>query len=367
MNSLSEKAQGLQPARICIIKPSSLGDVIHALPILGALRARWPLAQITWVVRRPFHEVLEGHPHLDELLVYDRGRRNRVDLRAGARMAGLLRALSRGRFDLAVDLQGLFRSGLMTAATRAQVRVGFADAREGAHWFYTDSVVAPRLEIHAVERMLRVATALGGEVTEPRFDVPIGEGDRLWAQAILSKVRSPRIILNVGARWPTKRWPPEHFAEVARRAVAEFGAGLIAVGSADDRPRVDELAGHLGSVPLLDLCGQTRLLELAALNVESDLLISNDTGPLHLAAAVGARVVGIFTCSNPRLTGPYGPRAVTVQTRVECAGSRRRRCDRLDCFVELTPARVWPVISQQLQQVLAVPSHLNVVSCRHSS
>ena len=173
--------------------------------------------------------------------------------------------------------------------------------------------------------------------------------DHIWAQAILSEVRSPRIILNVGTRWSTKRWPPEHFAEVACRAVAEFGAGLVAVGSADDQPFVDELARHLGPVPLLDLCGRTRLLQLAALSVESDLLIANDTGPLHLAAAVRAQVVGIFTCSDPRLTGPYGPRAVTVQTRVKCAGSRRRRCDRVDCFIELTPARVWAVISQQLR------------------
>ncbi len=110
---------------------------------------------------------------------------------------------------------------------------------------------------------------------------------------------SPRIVLNVGARWETKRWPPEHFAAIGRRAVQEFGAGLIAVGSAGDRPLVDQLVRALGPVPILDLCGRTSLLELAALAAESDLVISNDTGPLHLAAAAGARVVGIYTCTSP--------------------------------------------------------------------
>ncbi len=110
-----------------------------------------------------------------------------------------------------------------------------------------------------------------------------------------------------GARWPTKRWPPEHFAEIGRRAVDEFGAGLIAVGSAADRPLVDGLMRRITPIPVLDLCGRTRLMELAALAVESDLLVSNDTGPLHLAAASGARVVGIYTCTSPALTGPFGP------------------------------------------------------------
>jgi len=353
MASLSAIMRTWQPARICVIKPSSLGDVVHAMPILGALRQRWPLAHIAWVVRRPFHEVLEGHPHLDELLVYDRGRRDKIDLRAIARMAELFRVLSRNRFDLAVDLQGLLRSGLMTAATLARVRVGFADAREGAPCFYTHCVDAPRLALHAVERVMLVAGALCGDVSEPRFGVPLDKEDRLWARSVLSEVPSPRIVLNMGARWPTKRWPPEHFAEIARRAVAELGAGIIAVGTADDRPLVATLARLIGPIPVLDLSGSTYLRELAAVAVESDLVISNDTGPLHLAAAAGASVVGIYTCSNPQLTGPYGPHAATIQSCIWCAASRRRRCKRLDCFVELTPARVWPVVKRQLVHALA--------------
>ena len=195
----------------------------------------------------------------------------------------------------------------MTAATRAKVRVGMADAREGARWFYTHRVPASRLQLHAVDRVLRVVAALGLERFEPVFHISPGEQDRLWARETLASVPWPRLILNLGARWLTKRWPPEHFAEIARRAATEFGAGLVCVGARVDTPLAEALRVAIGPLPLLDLSGKTTLLQLAALARESQLFVSNDTGPLHLAAAAGAFVVGIYTCTNPRLTGPYGP------------------------------------------------------------
>ena len=345
-NSPSRLAR-LQPSRVCIIKPSSLGDVIHALPILAALRERWPAAHLAWVVNRPFQGVLQGHPDLDELIVYNRAGKG-LDPLGITGSVGLLRRLNRAGFDLTIDLQGLLRSALMTAATRAKVRVGVADAREGARWFYTDLIDAPRLGLHAVERVQRVAAALHVDASKPRFNLPIREADRRWAKEILAGVPSPRIVLNVGARWETKRWPPHHFAAIGRRASQELGAGLIAVGSAGDRSLVDQLVRAMGPVPVLDLCGRTSLLELAALAVESDLVISNDTGPLHLAAAAGARVVGIYTCTSPKLTGPFGPRVATVQSCVWCAPSFIKKCYRLDCMSELTPNRVWPIVLSQL-------------------
>ena len=342
----------LQPSRVCIIKPSSLGDVIHALPILSALRERWPTAHLAWVVNRPFQGVLQGHADLDELIVYERGGKG-FDPLGITGSVGLCRKLSTGRFDLTIDLQGLLRSALMTFATNAKVRLGVADAREGARWFYTDVIDAPRLGLHAVERIQRVARALSADASKPRFNLPIGEADRRWAREILASVPSPRIVLNVGARWETKRWPPHHFAAVGRRASQELSAGLVAVGSSADRPLLDKRVHALGPVPILDLCGRTSLIELAALAAESDLVISNDTGPLHLAAAAGARVVGIYTCTSPKLTGPFGPRVATVQSCVWCAPSFVKKCYRMDCMTELTPNRVWPIVMSQLDQAKA--------------
>ncbi len=351
MKSSSGRLAGIEPAHVCIIKPSSLGDVVHAMPILSALRSIWPSAHLTWVVNAPFRELLQGHRDLDELIVYDR-RGKGIDRSGIGGMAQLLGRLRRGRYDLTIDLQGLLRSAIMTAATGAPVRVGMADAREGARWFYTDHVDAPRLGLHAVERVLRVAAALGAEVAEPIFNPPISEDDRAWASEVLAEVPRPRVILNLGARWLTKRWPPEHFAEIGRRILAKFGGGLIAVGASEDRALVDALARHAAPATILDLCGQTRLPQLAALGLGADLLISNDTGPLHLAAAAGARVTGIYTCTSPKLTGPFGPLVTTVQSCVWCAPSYRKNCKRLECMAELTPDRVWPVVDSQLEAAL---------------
>jgi lipopolysaccharide heptosyltransferase I len=351
MDLLSEQLRRLEPHKVCIIKPSSLGDIIHSLPILPALRSLFPLAHITWIVNSSFRTLLEGHPDLDRVVAYARSG-------SGVRLGGVVATtnlcamLWNERFDLTVDLQGLMRSGLMTLATRAKVRVGMSDAREGAGWAYTHRVSASRRKVHAVDRVLSVAAALGEPDAKASFLVPFGVSELSWARETLANLPRPWFVLNLGARWLTKRWPPEHFAGVARRAFAEFGAGVIAVGSSGDQPLVQSLRHHLGSVPLLDLSGRTTLLQLAALASESDLFLSNDTGPLHLAVAAGATAVGIYTCTNPVLTGPYGPRATTVSSCVWCAPSFRKRCSRLECMRELSPEKVWTVVKSRLIQTL---------------
>ena len=337
----------LQPRRVCIIKPSALGDVVNAFAALSALRALWPSARFTWVINKSLQGLVEGHPSIDEVLTYDRAR-------AGFKPKGIatfldfLRALKRGNFDLAIDLQGLLRSGVMTAATSAPVRVGLADAREGATLFYTHRVTPIESEVHAVDRLLAVARAFGGEIAKPRFEVAIQDADRAWAVEVLSTLPKPVLALNLGARWETKRWPPQHFAEVARRAVESRGAGLLAIGAPEDRPIVDELIARLTPIPVLNLCGKTTLPQLAALAEASAAVLSNDTGPLHLAVGAGARVVGVYTCTSPALNGPYGPRSLAVQTDVWCKGSYITTCSRLECMTELTPDRVWPLVLRQI-------------------
>ena len=351
----------VEPERVCIIKPSAMGDILHALPILPGLRARWPSAHLAWVVSRPFAELLEGHPDLDETLVFYRGRKG-WDRDKLLGMPDLLGRLRRSRFDLTIDLQGLFRSALMVAAAGSKIRVGMADAREGSRWLYTHRIDAPRLGLHAVDRVLRVIRALGGDGRSAQFRLPISDEAQQWAAAAVAGLPGPRIVLNVGARWATKRWPPAHFAAIGRMAYERYGAGLIAVGSAADRPLVDELIAHLGDTPVLDLCGRTRLIQFAALAQQVDLVVSNDTGPLHLAAAAGARVVGIYTCTSPELTGPYGDRAITVRTGVACAASLRKSCGHLSCMSELQPARVWPAVVCQLEAVRSEAAQVPTVS-----
>jgi heptosyltransferase-1 len=349
MPSTLNDLRTLRPGRVCLIKPSSLGDVVNALPVLTALRRHWPNASIAWVVNRSLRGLLDGHPALDEVITYDRGgtRATPVGL---SRFAQFLRQLGRGGFDLAIDLQGLLRSGIMARATGARVRVGLADAREGATRFYTHHVEPPDTpgEIHAVDRLLHLAEAFGADVAAPRFVLPYGPAEREWAQRVLEDVPRPRLILNLGARWETKRWPPAHFAAIALLANQEHGAGLVAIGGDEDRPLVDDLRWRLGATPLLDLSGQTSLPQLAALAAEAELVLSNDSGPLHLATAAGARVVGLYTCTSPGRNGPYADDAATIESKVWCSGSYLKTCDRLDCMSELSPDRVWPTVAAQL-------------------
>ena len=261
--------------------------------------------------------------------------------------AEFARGLRSRRFDLAIDLQGLLRSGLMTAATGSKIRVGLAQAREGATRFYTHGIGTPEGIEHAVDKLMAVVRAFG-IMSGPVFRPAISPADRAWAEGALSKVGRPRLVLNVGARWLTKRWPPERFAEVAIRAVRERSAGLIAVGSPEDAPLVSKLVESLPGLPILDLTGATTLPRLAAVLERADCVLSNDTGPLHLAAATGARVVGVYTCTSPARTGPYGLNARTVSTRVWCAASCVKKCSRMECMTELGPGRVWAAVRDQL-------------------
>jgi len=348
------RLRSLRPRRVCLIKPSSLGDVVHAFPLLACLRRHWPDAKLSWVVNRGLRSLLDGHPDVDEVIPFDR---NQIKLRPGAvgALGRFLLDLRSREFDLTIDLQGLLRSGIMALATGAPVRVGLASAREGA-WLCTNHRVDDGgLEIHAVDRLLKVAEAFGADIESPAASVAFSSDDLLWAKAELDRLPRPWVALNVGARWLTKRWLPESFAEVARRAQSVLGAGLILVGAPEDRPLVDRVKSALGPTPSppLDLCGRTTLPRLAALASQVDLFLSNDTGPLHLAAASGAPCVGVYTCTSPTRTGPYGVRSVAARSCVWCAPSYRKSCDRMECMSELSPDRVWAVVQSHLAACFA--------------
>jgi heptosyltransferase I len=335
--------------RIVLLKPSSLGDVVHSLPVLTALRRRFPLAHIRWVVNQAYADLLHGHPDLDEVLTIDRDAA-RKGLWCGARsLAGLADQVRRLRPDLVVDLQGLFRTGLLTRVSGAGRRVGLSTAREGATWFYTDVVPVPDFDsIHAVDRLWRIAEALGAGDGPKQFRLVISEAARRWAGERLADSPRPWLAVGVGSRWRTKRWPAEHFAALARQAQDQFGGTVVFVGGRDETAVAGAVAARLTG-PTLNFAGRTTLSRLTALLSEADVMLANDTGPLHLAAALGRPVVAPYTCTKVLLTGPYGGQSGAVETRVWCAGSRVKRCRRMECMTELTPDRLWPRLEEVLR------------------
>lgn len=345
----------LTPQRIALIKPSALGDIVHALPVLTALRRRFPQSHITWIVNRAYESLLRGHPDLDATLAFDRGALKKGVVSTAMTAVRFAQSLRGAKFDMAIDLQGLFRSGLMTFASGAARRVGLSTAREGASHFYTDIISTPGLkEAHAVDRCWRVAEEFG-IVDEPKqFRIPIDADAKTWVHSQFAKRERPWLVLAPGARWLTKRWPPEHFAQLARIAHDRNGATAVFIGTADEAPLAEQVI-ELAGVPSLNLCGQTSLSKLVAVLAAADVVLANDSGPLHIAAALGRPVVAPYTCTEIRLHGPYGCRGA-VATTVDCHGSYIRNCDHLSCMSELTPSRLldplhealaaWPTLSR---------------------
>jgi heptosyltransferase I len=334
------------PRRIAILKPSALGDIVHALPVLTALRGRFPAAHLTWVVNRGFEPLLTGHPHLDATLPFDRGAFRRLGSAVHYSL-GLLNRLRRKRFDLVVDLQGLLRTGLMCAATGSPRRVGFANAREGATRFYTQLVEVPDADrIHAVDRYWRVAEALGC-LTAKRFVVPLRPNEIEAVSQELAPFPRPWLAVAAGAKWVTKRWPPAHFATLLTKAQRAFGGTALLVGSADDTALSAAIANQLPG-PVRDFTGKTSLPRLAAILAAADVMVANDTGPLHLAAALGRPCVAPYTCTQVKLHGPYAMPG-GVETAVACAGSYLKQCPNdAVCFADLTPEKLWPPLAEVL-------------------
>lgn len=336
-----------RPRRIALVKPSALGDIVHALPVLTALRERFPDAAITWVVNKSYEPLIAGHPHLTDTLPFDRGafKRGPVEAVKYARRFG--DELRRRRFDLVVDLQGLLRTGLMCGFTGAPVRVGFADAREGARHFYSHRVGVPDADgIHAVDRYWRVAEAVGAGREPKRFVVPVRPEELAAADRELAGLPRPWVAVAAGARWLTKRWPVGNFAVLANRVAAEFGGSAVLVGASDDIALSQHLASELTG-PYRDLTGKTSIPRLTAVLARCDMMLANDTGPLHLAAALGRPCVAPYTCTKAARHGPFG--GTGVETGVACGGSYLRACPHdLRCFADLTPDKLWPPLAEVL-------------------
>lgn len=336
------------PERICVIKPSALGDVVQSLSLLPVLKARFPGASITWVINRELSDLVSGHPCVSEVLPFDR--------RGGWReWSRLLTELRSRRFDMVFDLQGLLRTGVMTLATRAPIRVGLQTAREGSA--LTTNCVIPDSSktVPAHARLWRIAEVLelGDAPKQPQ--VIVSNADRDWATKILASLPRPVIAVHPGARWETKRWPVENFSTLISRSTEVRGGSTIILGSKGEQPDAERLHQQLrdqftgpatGLQPvILNLAGATTLKQLAALLGRVDFVVSNDSGPMHLAAGLGTPTLGLFTCTSAARSGPAGTQHELVSTTVSCAASYCKRCPHqgrahLACLTELNVDRV---------------------------
>jgi len=341
------------PERILVVKASSLGDIVHALPVGAALKRAFPESRLTWVVERMGVGILEGNPYVDELLVSDfkRWKRRPFARETRRELVRFVRSLRAVRPDVALDLQGLIKSGLIARGSGAPVRIGMdaAHARERTNVVFTNRRVRPRAEErHVVDQLLRAMECVGEEPPRaPEFPLWIGGDERAEAGRFLARwgldTRRPRIALSPGGGWETKRWGAERYAALADRIAQTLEVTPVLLWGPGEETLVAEVRARMDREAALiepvDVKGLLAILE------RMDVVVAGDTGPLHMAAALGVTAVGLFGPSDPLRNGPYGAGHRTVRAeRVPCLGCYKRTCAVRWCMEELRVDAVLDVV-----------------------
>ena len=331
------------PRRILLIKPSAIGDVVHALPILNLLRRRWPDAHIAWLLTPACANLLEGHPLLDQIILFERGKlaRGWREPAAARGLFSFMKGLRGGEFDLVVDLQGLFRSGWFAWQTHAPVRIGFGNGRELSPLFYTHRVDVGAPEQHAVDRYLKVAAALGCGDSPVQFPLHVSDDDRRHVDSLVPRDR-PYAVLVPGTNWATKRWPTEKFASLVKPLRQRFGLATVVAGAPNELALANQVGGDA------NVAGKTTLRQLVALLDRAALVIANDSGPMHIASALGKPLVTLFGPTNPLRTGPYWRDDAVLRLDIPCSPCYSRRCSHQSCLRWLETEAVLVMAERQL-------------------
>ncbi|MDO9287684.1 MAG: lipopolysaccharide heptosyltransferase II [Thermodesulfovibrionales bacterium] len=328
------------PGKILVIKPSSLGDIVHSLPFLNAIRDRFPKSEIHWVVARGLEGLLEGHPMISKLWIINKDNWKKIKNIKGtvSELKDLFKSLKKEKFDIVVDLQGLLRSGILAAATGASVRIGFSEAREGSGIFYTHRVKGGK-DIHAVDRYLKIAKFLGSDVADIKFPFPLSFSSQLSALGF--QFQDEYAVFVPGARWRTKRWPSERFGELA----SILSVKTLVVGGKSDIDISNRVAtGSKGNA--MSVAGMTSIKELIDIMRKAKFVVSNDSGPMHIAAALGVPVFAIFGPTNPLRTGPYGKGHVVIRKGFECSPCYKKGCKDVRCMDAVSVKEVAETICQ---------------------
>jgi len=292
------------PRRILIIKPSALGDIALALPALSSLRKSFPEAHIAWFIRPEFAPLLVENKNLDEIVIFDRKLLGKwwFSPKAFVALLRLIRKLRSKKFNLVIDLQGLFRTALFAWFTGCRKRFGMQTAREFASNFYTQKVPQDSGSIHVIDYYHKIAAAAGAATISDDYNLTPSP----QAVESVNKLLASRkyAVLVPGSAHAYKCWPEKNFAQLAEKIASQFNLDIIAVGTTDEKTIIENI-NSLANVPIINMVGKTDIPQLIALLNGAEIVISNDTGPGHIAAALGAAIVMIFGSTNPARIGPY--------------------------------------------------------------
>jgi heptosyltransferase-2 len=342
------------PRKILVRATNWIGDAVMSLPALEALRARFPRAEIVLLARPWVSEAYWYHPAVNRHMVYNSEREHK-----GARgFWRLVEALRAERFDAVVLFQNAFHSAWMAWWARIPVRIGYARDWRGS--LLTHAIKAPPAAAYGHQAYYYIHLLFrAGLIEKPKpieqVRLVVTAAEKKWAAKRLNSLglQGPRFLvgLNPGASFgPAKRWPADRYAQLADRLIGGLHADVLIFGSRAERPLAEELAHKMNYTPTI-LAGETSLRQLMALLAQCRLVVSNDSGPMHLAAALGLPLIALFGSTDERATGPLGPRARVVQHHVPCSPCGLRQCP-IDfrCMIGLTVDQVYRAALESVKE-----------------
>jgi 3-deoxy-D-manno-octulosonic-acid transferase/heptosyltransferase-1 len=339
---------------ILIIKLSAVGDVVHSLPFLEVLRDRFPSAMIDWVVEEDASGIVESHPEIDRLIIFPRKSwlkrfiKKGEYIGVGKEVTKFLKELKSRRYDIVVDLQGLLKSGILTFLANGKRKIALNGGREGSLIFTNEKVAIPDPDLHALDKYLCIARYLGATNPVWNGQIPIYDTDEEHVDYLLGEIgnNSTLVAVNPMAKWESKLWELHRFASLADTIKEELGAGVVFTGSEGDKAAIEDIRSGM-KTRALNLAAKTTLKELAYLYQKCAAVICTDTGPMHVAAAMGSPVVvALFGPTSPLRTGPYGAKHRVIRAGLECSPCFKKRCDDMSCMKKITVEMVFDTVKE---------------------
>lgn len=343
-------------SRILIVRLSAIGDVIRTLPAVHLIRREFPEAYLGWAVESLSYNLIEGHTEIDKFFVFPKKQIQqaikRADFKEAKRLIDDFRAeLKAEGFEIALDMQNLFKSGMVTLLSGAKTRIGYGLSREGSKFFLTHRITPPYKShqmMQFVDWQLELVKRLGVEGGPVQFVLPDYTPEEGTVNQFLYEygIKGDYFCLAPGTSWPNKSWTPAGMAGLADR-LSRYGKVLL-IGSESDRKIADQVL-ELAQTNPIDTIGRFNLRELAVLLRKARLYAGGDTGPMHLAVAVGTQVVAWFGPTSPKVHGPYQEEAVVFNLNLPCQPCNKRKCDSRECLRDLDLETVWRKVEQFLK------------------
>ena len=350
---------------ILIVKLSAIGDVIHTLPALNAVRKQYPDAHITWLVEEAAYGVIKGHKALDRIIVSKRktwlkGLAGRSCIKNFREVRSFVKQLRDTRYDIILDFQALLKSGILIGLARGGRKIGFDKGmqhQEHSYIFLNERIKPVDMEVHALIRGMMLLEPLGIHSREAVFNLPVSDQDRNAANDLLMhcgiKTSELLVAINPMAKWETKLWDNLKFANLADRLIEQANADVIFTGAQEDSKAIEDIISNM-KAKAANLAGKTDLKMLAALYEKTSIVVSTDTGPMHLAAAIGTPVVALFGPTAPWRTGPFGDGHQIVRAGLECSPCFKRQCKTAECMKQISIKQVLDAISRVIEQFNSV-------------